>query len=127
MIINRRRMGERYGYWTGKEVEHTQFYGKETLFISRWDVTESALAKFPDVEHVFFAPINPLFSASSIKYNYLRLEAKVQELLEKGYCVTVEVSATNVLKTYFNDARRMYPATFCLLLVVEVPQLSLGG
>src|SRR5678815_5291822 len=65
-MINNRTMGEKEGYWTGLEIEHTQFYGDPTVFFSR---LETAIAYHEHIfrfemklcEHVFLAVINPKF------------------------------------------------------------------
>jgi hypothetical protein len=121
-------MGETHGYWTGKEVEMTQFFGLDTLFISRFHVLQDALAKFPDVPHVFLCEINPAFGLRAVAYNSMALWMAVDALLKQGKYVTVEVSASHkTIVDRFTDLRVHYPTKMCLLIVLAVPQLEAGG
>ena len=117
-------MGETHGYWTGNEVEHTQFYGLKTVFISRFEKTEAVLAKYKaaDVPHVFFCQINPKFGG-----DLTALCHAAGKLLRQGRYVTIEVSACDADAKDALETLRLDYDRFCLLMVVELSSPEDGG
>lgn len=123
-------MGELAGYWTGKEIEHTDFYGKDTLFISRIASARRNIDRHPEIDHVFFAQINPKFAEGMTWLTALgALFDVVTEELEKGKYVTIEVScrAEPDMIEQLTALRRNYAGQICVLVVVEIPQPAVGG
>jgi len=118
-------MGQAHGYWTGKEIEYTQFYGMDTVFIARMAVYKKVRAMFPTIDHWFFCHIDPLFITGSTN---LTVHMEARTLLEQGKYVTIEVAAENHYVIYqLTDLRVAYPKTFCMLVVVPVPKVLAGG
>jgi hypothetical protein len=136
MPINHRPMGERTGIWTGLEIEHTEFYGLETIFYSRFSTLTTyphfALRQddgVPDFDHVFIAPINPKFfdgESSGTKADFSKIVEMAKYFFSHNKKVTIEVSTQQPVEL-FTELRRSYSNDFCLLLVIELPELELRG
>jgi hypothetical protein len=125
MAINNRKMGEKNGFWLGKEVEVTRFYGMETIFYSRF----MALDQRPEQPHVFVALCNPSFFAGCREANtntellYMLIEAWIV----MGKMVTIEVTPPQATWAFFTKMRKKYEGKFLLLIGCEVPELEAGG
>lgn len=134
---NDRTCGERAGWWTGVEVERTQFYGLRTRFFSRLSVA-CAMVESAEEEHLFFAVINPKFFDGRIRDEPVDghcLQSEAWAVIGLVRCclegtakkATVEIPAALAGWRCWNVLRVGFPDRFCLLVVVEVPQPELGA
>jgi hypothetical protein len=117
-------MGQKNGYWFGREIEKTQHYGLETIFFSRFHALEHNVKQ----PHIFIALIDPLFFSNTLHDLEITM-MYAEALLQQGKCVTFEVNPEQSLRwaKYFTPLREKYTGLFVLLIVLEVPQLELGA
>lgn len=117
------------GLWRGVEIEHTQFKGMETVFVSR----ASALGR-PNVmsrPHIYIDMDDPQFwDATEIGWQVVR--EWLEHFLVRKFSVTLgtnpmQLQANSWLVADTSDIRRRYPNTFCLLVSVRIMCPDLKG
>ena len=73
--------------FSGLEVEHTQAFGKQTLFLARNDLTFDqiiSLAVASDAEAIYFG------ANRTYMHNHALQLAQIHQLLDRGYWVTID-------------------------------------
>lgn len=128
MTTNLRKGYGRKGYWTGLEVEHTQFHGFKTLFlvpnhIEKLDELIQKIDELPGnaIKHVYIG-----FHESYAKHVEW-FETICLRALTVGKLLTVEILPQYATLPVFKHLRWNYRNLFCMLIRVEVPELMVGG
>lgn len=125
MTTNLRQGYGKKGYWTGPEVEHTQFYGLKTLFLVPDDIEllDQLIQKVDEnvYEHVYIGMHESY--ATHIEW----FEAILLRAIQNNRKVTVEMWPQYATLSLFTRIRWNYANQFCMLIRVEVPFLMVGG
>jgi hypothetical protein len=125
MTVNLRKGYGSKGYWTGPEVEHTQFYGLKTLFLvpDNIELLDQLIKKVDEdaYQHVYIG-MHESYAERKEWFETILLRA-----LQHGRCCTVEMWPQYATLPVFNRIRFNYSTQFCMLIRVEVPNLMVGG
>lgn len=114
------------GLWQGIEIEHTQFKGLPTLFVSRASALVRALHY--QAQHIYI-DLDDIQFWQGTEIGLLAVLAHVKNFLKLGRRVTLGVCAKDLGGIEFTTAelRRDFPSTFCLLVSIYLRYPDLGG
>ena len=128
MIINKRKIGERSGYFTGVEIEHTKFYGLSTIFFSNYTAASTFNYGIKHFAHIFFGVCNRDFfnlGDMSQELQFDLLVATAKELIDHAKFVTFELTPAQAVDPRITKLRES--SAFCAMICVEVPLVGLGN
>ena len=134
MVTNNREIGKKTGYWTGPEIEHTQFHGMQTLFISKWPCHGKALFMAMDdsaYPHVYFCMGSEGFwtgTQGGTLQSFYDFVSKLLAQYNKSVTLDVGGAAVEDLNSlWINHLRVIGRSRFCLLVTVRLPQPEIGS
>jgi hypothetical protein len=130
MIINKRKIGVQSGFFVGKEIEHTKFYGMDTIFFSKLTAANDyfrIISRCVPYSHMFFGVCNSDFLDMVVPADsqFDLLVAYATSLIQFGKKVTFELTPSQALDSRVT-ALRSSP-NFCAMICVEVPLVGLGN
>lgn len=108
-------------FFTGKEVEKTPAFGKQTLFVVGIQPTDSIAEKLLGCEHIFFGA-NHSFDPSNHQ-DWTLWEAMIGYFLSRGYLCSLDIPITAVAN--FNDSGLCEYRNFIPQIRVSLPYTKL--
>lgn len=115
------------GLWEGIEIEHTQFKGERTIFVSR-AASLAMLESYPQLPHVYIAMDDADFWHGT-EIGWAGIAEWIQSLINRRRKVTLAVSTEQLPQVVVetSEFRRRHASTFCLLISVRVMCPDLKG
>jgi hypothetical protein len=108
-------------FFTGKEVEHTPAYGKETLFVTGVQSIEAIALNLNGAEHIFFGANHSFHPASNLDWQ--RWETMIEYFLTKGYLCSLDIPISHAEEFHENGLNDYH--NFIPQIRVPLPYIKL--
>ena len=112
---------ESVSFFTGKEVEKTPAFGKQTLFVVGVQSIESVALNLQGCEHIFFGANHSFEPKNNLEWS--RWEGMIGYFLERGYLCSLDIPINAV--EGFNDTGLCEYRNFIPQIRVSVPYTKL--